>query len=156
MKQPILIATTITIFVAGILYLVWNPQQQTTDTSVDNTPVENTPQETEQPLPPPPPVSGNITVASPAPGDTVSTTLSVTGTARVFEQTVNYRLTDANNVVLVQGITTAQAVDIGLFGPYTISTTYATPTASTGILEVFAISAENGSEIDTVTIPVTF
>src|SRR5690606_17298332 len=41
-------------------------------------------------------------------------------------------------------------------GPFEISLTYPKPTQQSGMIEVFQYSARDGSEIDKVTIPVTF
>lgn len=159
MNKPLIIALIATCMLVGVLYFVWQPsdtpnapQENSSDVVV---PENTTPVEEEEALPPPP-VSGNITVTFPLANATVGAQLVVQGQARVFESTVNYRLTDSNNTVLASGFATAQAPDIGQFGPYAITTSYLAPGTSTGTLEVFAVSAQDGSEIDMVTVPVTF
>lgn len=99
---------------------------------------------------------GNMVVYEPDPNDTVGVPLIITGRARVFENTFAYRLTDSAATVLVEGHAMANAPDTGTFGEFSVSTSYAKPTTATGTLEVFEYSAKDGSEINKVTIPVTF
>ncbi len=158
MNKPLIIALIATGILAGSLYMIWQSQDVPQQTIPDEIIPKTTPYppfEEEEALPPPP-VSGNITVTFPLANATVGAQLVVQGQARVFESTVNYRLTDSNNTVLASGFATAQAPDIGQFGPYAITTSYLAPGTSTGTLEVFAVSAQDGSEIDMVTVPVTF
>lgn len=100
--------------------------------------------------------SGNIVVYEPDANEPVGLPMVITGKARVFENQFAYRLTDGNGTELVEGIATADAPDIGQFGEFTITANYAEPTTATGTLEVFQYSAMDGSEVDKVTIPVTF
>jgi hypothetical protein len=101
--------------------------------------------------------SGNMIVTSPTPEETVGLPLVIVGRARVFEHTLNYRLLDSDGIsVLAEGYTTANAPDIGLFGDFTITTSYAAPSGNTGMIEVFDYSAKDGSVIDLVQIPIAF
>lgn len=100
--------------------------------------------------------SGSIKVTSPLAGATVGLPLEIKGEARVFENVVNWRLKDAKGNVLVESFGEAQSPDVGEFGPFTISSSYPKPTTANGVVEVFVYSAKDGSETDTVAIPVRF
>ena len=103
-----------------------------------------------------PTASENIRVTNPTPNMSVTSPLLVQGEARVFENTVSLRLTDEAGRILAETFTTADAPDIGLFGPFEISLSFSKPAAATGLLEVFEQSAKDGSEINKVSIPVSF
>ncbi len=101
--------------------------------------------------------SANIKVLAPAPYAEITSPLIVSGEARTFEQSYAYRLVDENGDMLVEGFGTANATDIGIFGPFESTITFAKPqSAKRGVLEVFQYSANDGSEIDKVSIPVVF
>ena len=100
--------------------------------------------------------SGNIRVYEPDANDTVSLPLVIEGEARVFEAAYNYRLLDEDGTVLVARYGTAEAEDTGEFGTFSVRASYPEPQGETGTLEVFALSAKDGSEIDMVSIPVKF
>lgn len=72
----------------------------------------------------------------------------LSGTARVFENVVTYRLKDTKNNILAQGNLIAAAPDIGQFGPFETNVSYSAPVTQFGYLEVFTLSAKDGSEID--------
>jgi hypothetical protein len=100
--------------------------------------------------------SGNVEVTSPDVGEIIGLPLAVTGSARVFESTLNYRLLDADSTVLAEGYVMTNAPDVGEFGDFAIMTSYAAPSGAAGTLEVFDYSAKDGSVIDLVQVPVTF
>ena len=100
--------------------------------------------------------SDNISVTSPVPYTSVGNPISVTGSARVFENNVSIRLLDGDGTVLAESFATAEAADVGLFGPFTLELEYDQNQFEEGTLEVFQGSAADGSEIDKVTIPVLF
>jgi len=100
--------------------------------------------------------SENISVTAPAPYARITSPVAVSGEARVFENVVNVRLRDEDGRVLADTFTTADAPDIGQFGPFSISLSFDAPTGTVGTLEVFWQSPRDGSETDTVTIPVRF
>jgi hypothetical protein len=97
----------------------------------------------------------NITVATPIANNSVTSPFTLSGTARVFENQLNYRLTDSTNQLLAEGSIYANAPDMGQFGNYSTQISFTT-TSTTGTLEVFDYSAKDGAEIDKVTIPVNF
>lgn len=98
----------------------------------------------------------NIIVYTPEAGITVTNPFVLTGEARAFENTFNYRVKDESGTVLGEGFDTAQASDVGLFGPFSLLVFYEQSNATKGTLEVFAHSAMDGSEIEKVTIPLLF
>jgi germination protein M len=100
--------------------------------------------------------SETIALESPQPNAVVARPLTVSGQARTFEQTVNVRLLQEDGVVLAEEFTTATAAVVGQFGPYQLTLEYRPPTTQSGILEVYEVSAEDGSEINKVRIPVRF
>jgi len=102
-----------------------------------------------------PSASKNIEVLSPRGGDSVKSGFAIKGNARVFENVVSIRLLDSEGNILVQTSTTADAPEIGQFGPFEKMLNFQTNNAA-GTLEVYQVSAKDGSEIDKVTIPLIF
>lgn len=100
--------------------------------------------------------SENITVSSPKAQDVIKRPVTITGTARVFENVVSYRIKDSDGFVLVSGSTTYEAEDTGEFGEYTITTNYLEPKGETGVVEVYNASAKDGSDENVVRVPVKF
>lgn len=100
--------------------------------------------------------SGNVRVGMPSPNMALPLPFTVTGEARVFENTVNWRLTDADESVLVEGFATSDAGMPGSFGNFSFTSSYPQPKGDRGSLAIFTLSAKDGSEQDVVRIPVTF
>lgn len=100
--------------------------------------------------------SGNMIVTSPVAQQTIGLPLVMTGSARVFENALNYRLLDVDGAELVAGYAVADAFDTGEFGSFTVTTSYSEPKGAVGTLEVFDYSAKDGAVIDLVSIPVVF
>ncbi len=99
-------------------------------------------------------VTPPIFVESPAPGDVVTTPLRVSGTANVFEATFQARLLDAAGRGLA-GRTITATSGSGTRGTFSFSLPF-TGSATAGRLVVYDVSAEDGSALHTVSIPVTF
>lgn len=99
---------------------------------------------------------GNISVRTPQPNAVVKSPLVVEGMQRTFEQNVVIRLRDGKDNELVRTAVTGTAPEIGIHGPYRAELVFDKPSTRTGTLEVFQISAKDGSEIDKVTMPVRF
>lgn len=95
-----------------------------------------------------------IVVESPAIGASVSSPVTVRGTANVFEATVSLRILDAQGRELVRTFTTATC-GTGCRGDYSKAVRFSVPSQQAGTIEVFEESAENGQPINVVTIPVT-
>jgi hypothetical protein len=97
----------------------------------------------------------NIVVDTPKANDIVGLPIIIKGKARVFENTVNYRIKNSDGVLL-ENYATANSSDVGQFGPFTVSVNYPEPKGEKGTVEVFEYSAKDGSEINKVEIPVAF
>ena len=98
--------------------------------------------------------SENISLDSPKANAKVSITFVVKGSARVFENQLNYRILDSKGNKVLEGSVYADAKDAGQFGPYEITVSGLTLKEKI-TLEVFDYSAKDGSEIDKVVIPLT-
>jgi len=104
-------------------------------------------------------VKPNILVSQPQPGQRVGTPVSISGQAREFEGTVNYRLRGSDGKIIAQGYTTADPVDLAVPGPHGAfrgQLTYLSDTSGAGQIEVYAVDQKNGTEVDMVTIPVQY
>jgi hypothetical protein len=100
----------------------------------------------EDPLPP-------IVSESPLPGDSVASPIHVTGTANVFEATVSFEVRDHAGDVVMRGFTTATSGN-GTRG--TFETELAVPElAGPATIVAFEASAEDGSPLHVVQVPVT-
>lgn len=100
--------------------------------------------------------SNNISVRAPRPNALVASPLVVEGLERTFEQNVVVRLKDAGGRELAKVAVTGTAPDLGIHGPYRAELIFDTPRTSSGVLEVFQNSPQDGSEIDKVVVPVRF
>jgi germination protein M len=96
-----------------------------------------------------------IWVIYPAAGDKLASGFKLTGSAMVFEATVNYRLKDAAGNILAEGFTTA-SVGAPDRGDFEKLIAFSPSSAGAGQLEVFWASAKDGSDMDKVIIPVTW
>ena len=98
------------------------------------------------PLPP-------IVVESPLPGESVTSPIRVTGTANVFEATVSFEVRDDSVHVVERGFTTATS-GTGTRG--TFETELAVPDLEgPATIVAFEASAEDGSRLHVVEVPVT-
>jgi hypothetical protein len=94
-----------------------------------------------------------ILVEQPAPGQTVASPLTVTGTANTFEATLQLELTDADGHVLTRTFLTATSGS-GTRGTFSGKLSFTPPAAGTGlVLRAYENSAENGERIHVVKIP---
>ncbi len=96
-----------------------------------------------------------LAVTSPEPYAQVQSPVTVAGKSNFFEANTRIRIKDENGQVLADTYTTAEGWTDALY-PFTQEVDYDTPTAQTGVVEVFEESAKDGSEINKITIPVTF
>jgi hypothetical protein len=101
-----------------------------------------------------PPSSGAITVTAPAPGTELTSPARITGDADVFETTVSIRILDATNNVIADTFTTATC-GTGCRGGFSEEVSFSVGTAQPGVIQVFEVSAKDGSRINVVRIPVT-
>jgi hypothetical protein len=94
-----------------------------------------------------------IVVRVPAPGDQVSSPVHISGIADVFEATVTVRVVGEDGVELAAGFTTATCGS-GCRGRFSTELFFITERRQDGSVEVFESSAEDGSELHLVSIPV--
>ena len=95
-----------------------------------------------------------ISVTEPCEGDSVSSPVVVAGVANVFEATVSFRILDANGDPLIEAFTTAEC-GTGCWGDYKTKLRFGVDHEQPGTIEVFESSAEDGSDIHKIEIPVT-
>ncbi|MEU1686650.1 Gmad2 immunoglobulin-like domain-containing protein [Micromonospora sp. NPDC005707] len=94
-----------------------------------------------------------IVVTAPAVGDRVTSPITVTGTADVYEATVSVRVLDAAGQEIGTAFTTASCGS-GCRGAYRLSVRYRPAAPGPGTIEVYEVSARDGSRINVVRIPV--
>jgi Immunoglobulin-like domain of bacterial spore germination/Sporulation and spore germination len=96
----------------------------------------------------------SVLVESPLAFDDVSSPLHAFGTANAFEATFSYELTDTDGRIVDEDFVTATS-GTGTRGAFEFVTdTYDVPFDGVGSLIVFELSAEDGSRINVVEIPV--
>lgn len=96
--------------------------------------------------------SPSVLVESPTPGEQVSSPLRITGTANTFEATFNVEVVDAKGRVLGKRFVTATSGS-GTRGTFDAEVPFKATGAGPGKLIVFELSAEDGSRIHEVEIP---
>jgi hypothetical protein len=95
-----------------------------------------------------------IIVASPVIGAAVTSPVTVSGTADVFEAVVSIEILNAAGREIARTFTTASC-GTGCMGSYSVAVSYSVPAAQRGIIEVFERSAKDGSPVHVQKIPVT-
>ena len=95
-----------------------------------------------------------ITVRSPVIGAQVTSPVTVSGTADVFEATVSVRILDSAGHEIARTFTTASC-GTGCRGGYSVTIPYSVPRTQPGTIEVFESSAKDGLPINVQLIPVT-
>lgn len=94
-----------------------------------------------------------ILLESPLPGERLTSPFTIEGTANTFEATYLVRLTDATGAVLFDGFGTATS-GTGTRGTFSQEIRFTGAAPGTGVLRLFEESADDGSEIHAVDIPV--
>ncbi|MFE9955480.1 Gmad2 immunoglobulin-like domain-containing protein [Micromonospora sp. NPDC005299] len=94
-----------------------------------------------------------IVVTAPAIGDRVTSPVTVTGTADVYEATVSVRVLDAAGQEIGTAFTTASCGS-GCRGAYRLNVRYGRAASRLGTIEVYEVSARDGSRINVVRVPV--
>jgi hypothetical protein len=94
-----------------------------------------------------------ILVESPVIGETVSNPVTISGTANVFEATVNVRILDENGNEIARSFTMATC-GTGCRGDYSVSVSYEVDHEQLGSIEVLDYSAKDGSPENVMSIPV--
>ncbi len=95
-----------------------------------------------------------ILVERPTIGDRVTSPITVSGTANVFEATVSISVLDERGNEIVRTFTTATC-GTGCRGTYTESVRYRVDHTQPGTLLVYESSAEDGRPVNVVEIPIT-
>jgi hypothetical protein len=95
-----------------------------------------------------------ITVQSPVIGEQVTSPVTISGTADVFEAVVSARILDPAGNEIARTFTTASC-GTGCRGDYSVTVSYPVPRTEPGTIEVFESSAKNGLPVNVQLIPVT-
>jgi len=94
-------------------------------------------------------------VETPAVGDALPSPLRLSGTSNVFEATSNYELLDATGAVIAEGFVTASC-GTGCRGTFDVEVPFEWSGEPRGTLLVFELSAQDGSRVNVVEIPLAF
>jgi hypothetical protein len=95
-----------------------------------------------------------ITVQSPVIGEQVTSPVTVSGTADVFEAVVSVRILNSAGNEIARTFTTASC-GTGCRGDYSAAVSYSIPRTEPGTVEVFESSAKTGLPVNVQLIPVT-
>ena len=95
-----------------------------------------------------------ITVQNPVIGEQLSSPVTVSGTADVFEAVVSVRILDSAGNQIARTFSTASC-GTGCRGGYSIPVSYTVTRAEPGTIEVFESSPKNGQPVNVQLIPVT-
>lgn len=98
-------------------------------------------------------VSDSIAVYAPEPGDEVSRTFTITGTARAFEAHVSWRIKDSSDREVATGFATASLGTSPVWGTFTSEVKIPDNVSGVVTLEVFWPSPRDGADVGTVAIP---
>ena len=98
----------------------------------------------------------NIRVAEPQANAEISLPFTLRGEARTFESTVNFRIRDEDGTILLEDFTTALVSETSTFGEFSTEVSFPAPKGTTGMIEVFEYSAQDGREVNMVRIPIVF
>lgn len=126
-------------------FILWAIQQEDLQSLLDNTNLSTAQNQTENQV---------IKIVSPKPGSTIKSPVTVAGEASVFEALLKVRIKDAKGLVLAeQKVLTAEGQKMS---PFSTQIKYKKPTSKNGLVEFFAPSAKDGSELYKISIPITF
>ncbi|MEA3452791.1 MAG: FKBP-type peptidyl-prolyl cis-trans isomerase [Patescibacteria group bacterium] len=99
----------------------------------------------------------NIIISNPVNREKVKSPIILQGEARsAFEGEINFRLKEKEGRILSEGFLTIQDVKLGQFGSFQKYLIFPKPKSKEGILEVFNISAKDGSEENKESIEIQF
>ncbi len=96
---------------------------------------------------------GSITLSAPTVNASLTSPVTISGDASVFEAALAWRITDTAGRVLAQGNTTASLGAPGR-GTYSVTATYTVVGETIGFVEVFDRSPRDGAIDEIVRIPV--
>ncbi len=102
------------------------------------------------------PTNENIRVTSPEANAVLHSPFLIAGEARVFENVVNVRVTNAKGEAFITERAYAKAPDAGQFGPFSVNLSYKFKNTKEGFVEVYHASPKDGSDQDLIRIPVKF
>lgn len=94
-----------------------------------------------------------IEVRTPMPGDVTSSPIELTGESMTIDGTVHFRLT-AGGTVIAQGIATGGSA--GVWAPFAATIEFTNECCIEMLLEVFEVSATDGSELHKVAVPLAY
>lgn len=94
-----------------------------------------------------------IVVEAPIPGERVTSPVTVSGTANVFEANVTMRILGPDGEVIAETFTTATC-GTGCRGTYRKNIPFQVVEETDGVIQVFESSAEDGSPLHVVSVPV--
>jgi hypothetical protein len=97
---------------------------------------------------------GAITLKTPAVNALLSSPVTISGDASVFEANVQWRITDTGGRVLADGFTTASQGAPGR-GDFSVTATYTVARETVAFIEVYSRSPKDGNIDEIVRIPVT-
>jgi len=95
-----------------------------------------------------------ITVQTPVIGQQVTSPVTVSGTADVFEAVVSIRILNSVGSEIARTFSTASC-GTGCRGDYSVPLSYTVPQEEPGMIEVFESSPKNGQPVNVQLIPVT-
>jgi len=98
--------------------------------------------------------SGAIDVSAPSSGETVTSPITVSGDADVFEAVVSIRILDDKGATIAD-TTTMASCGSGCRGTYSAQVPFSVAKEEAGTIMVFEASAKDGTPINVVRIPVT-
>jgi len=94
-----------------------------------------------------------ILVESPTPGEAVTSPLTVSGLSNTFEATIQYNVTDGEGLIVAEGFSTGGGT-LGEWQPFELTVEFEPERPGVGAVILFEISAEDGSQVNLVEIPV--
>jgi hypothetical protein len=97
----------------------------------------------------------SLSVTSPTPDQAVTSPFRVEGKSNFFEAHTAIRMKDANGKVMAQSFATASGWMDNLY-PFATYVSYSKPPTATGTVEIYEPSAQDGSDINLISIPVKF
>jgi hypothetical protein len=139
----------------GLIEVYSSSAKDGSETSLISIPVTLVPPRVPSPPPTiPPPGIAAISVTAPVPGETITSPVTISGTADVFEAVVSYRILDAHGTVVSEG-TTMATCGSGCRGAFSVRARFTVAHQQPGTIQVFEVSTKDGSDTQLVEVPVT-
>ncbi len=95
----------------------------------------------------------NEAVYAPAPNTEIGHAFTLSGAARAHDTTINFRVRDGRQNVVLDGVTKASIGASSVWGGYDSTVSLPTSVSGNVTLEVFEVSPKDGTELSKVTIP---